>query len=98
MNYVQMGAKIRAKRKELHLTQEQIAKKIGVSASFMGHLERGTRVASIETLFALCDALQVSADYIIGLSEETAIKPIFDEFTDEEWQAGIKLLHKLTGA
>lgn len=97
MNYVAMGAKIKAARKELHLTQEQFAEIAGISASFIGHIERGSRVASIETLCAICEALQVSADYLIGLSEDAAIKPILNDLTPEEWQAGIKLLHRITG-
>lgn len=97
MNYAAMGERIRAERKKLHLTQGQLAKVAGISESFLGHIERGTRVTSIETLCTICEALQVSADYLIGLSEEMAIKPILSDLTDEEWKTGIKLLRKLTG-
>lgn len=96
MNYAAMGAKIKATRKKLRLTQEELADAAGISASFMGHIERGSRIASIDTLFSLCRALDVSADYLIGLSEEAVIKPFIDDLTEEEWNAGMKLLHKLT--
>lgn len=95
MNYVQMGAKIRAKRKELHLTQEQLAKQAGVTSSFMGHIERGTRVASLETFLAICKALNLSSDYLLGLSVESAIKPILTEFTQEELQTVVRFLQML---
>ena len=97
MNHAAMGERIKAKRKELNLTQVQFANMAGVSTSFMGHIERGSRIASIETLYAICEALHVSSDYLIGLSEEEAIKPFKDDLTPEEWQIGMKLLHKLTG-
>ncbi|MBR4929740.1 MAG: helix-turn-helix transcriptional regulator [Bacteroidaceae bacterium] len=64
-----MGKKIRRKRREMDITQEQLAALVGISTSFVGHIERGTRVPSIETLYRICDALGVSADYLMGLEE-----------------------------
>ena len=69
MDYSAMGKKIRRKRREMDITQEQLAALVGISTSFMGHIERGTRVPSIETLYRICDALGVSADYLMGLEE-----------------------------
>ena len=31
----------------------------------MGHIERGTRVANLETFVAICNALNVSPDYLL---------------------------------
>ena len=69
MDYSAMGKKIRRKRREMDITQEQLAALVGISTSFVGHIERGTRVPSIETLYRICDALGVSADYLMGLEE-----------------------------
>lgn len=95
MNYALLGQRIKQARKEQHLTQEQLAETCSISTSFLGHIERGTRVPSIETLYSLCSALNVSADYLLGLSLETAIKPLADDLTVEEWETGIKLLRKI---
>jgi transcriptional regulator with XRE-family HTH domain len=95
MNHAAMGARIKARRKELHLTQGQLAEVCSLSSSFLGHIERGTRIASIDTLCALCSALNVSADYLLGLQTETAIKPILDGLTQEDIEAGSKLLKKI---
>lgn len=62
MNYVLMGQRIKQARKQKRLTQIELAELAGVSASFLGHIERGSRVASIETLCGLCRALNVSSD------------------------------------
>lgn len=97
MNYAVMGQRIKAKRKELHLTQEQLAETCNISISFLGHIERGTRIASLETLYGLCRALDVSADYLLGLAEEAFIKPIIADLTREEIEAGVKLLQRMTG-
>ena len=68
MNYKDLGARVKRLRRELNITQEQLAEKVGISTSFLGHIERGTRVASLETFVALCNALNVSADYLLQSS------------------------------
>ena len=67
MDYVLLGKRVRIRRQVLELTQEGLAEKIGVSTSFIGHIERGSRKLSVETLYALCKALDTSADFLIGL-------------------------------
>ncbi len=67
MDYVLLGKRVRIRRTVLELTQEGLAEKIGVSTSFIGHIERGTRKLSVETLYALCKALETSADFLLGL-------------------------------
>ena len=71
MDYTVMGARIRQARRKAMYTQAEL---IGISTSFMGHIERCTRAMSIETLFALCEALDLSADY---LGTGTYKKPTF---------------------
>mgnify|MGYP000050039767 CR=1 FL=1 len=44
----------------------ELAERIGVSTSFVGHVERGTRKASLETLVALSNALGVGVDYLLA--------------------------------
>lgn len=95
MDYAAMGGRIKQARKAQHLTQEQLAEACGLSAAFLGHIERGTRKASIDTLYALCRALNVSADYLIGQSREAAIKAFLGDLTKEELEAGINILKKL---
>ncbi|MEA5069461.1 MAG: helix-turn-helix transcriptional regulator, partial [Christensenellaceae bacterium] len=53
MDYRSLGMRIRKQRKNLHLTQEELAERAGISLSFLGHIERGTRKASLETLVSL---------------------------------------------
>ena len=65
MDYVDIGRRIRIQRRQLNLTQGELAKLIGVSSSFIGHLERGTRQASLETLVALANELHFT---ILGLT------------------------------
>lgn len=68
MDYVDLGRRIRVRRQNLGLTQEQLAKEMGVSTSFMGHIERGTRKASLETLVQLANVMDVSIDSLLSAS------------------------------
>ena len=65
-DYGAMGARIRACRRELKLTQEKLAERVGISNSFVGHIERGEKEASLETVFQMSRALDVSLDYTIA--------------------------------
>ena len=64
--YKEMGQRLRQKRKELKLTQRQLANALGVTPGYIGHLERGTRVMSVEVLLMLCRELHVSPSWLIG--------------------------------
>jgi len=66
MDYVLLGKQIRKQRQSLGWTQEELAEAIGVSTSFIGHIERGTRKASIDTLVEIANVMQVSVDYLLG--------------------------------
>ena len=65
MDYEDLGRRVRAKRMALTWTQEYLAREIGVSTSFIGHIERGTRKASIDTLVQLANAMQISTDELL---------------------------------
>ena len=68
MDYIDLGLKIRQLLRQKSMTQEQLAEMAGISPSFLGHIERGTRVASVDTLVALCNALEVTPDYLLSAS------------------------------
>lgn len=67
MDYVLLGKRVRIRRNVLDITQADLAETIGVSVSFVGHIERGTRKLSVETLYELCKALDTTADFLLGL-------------------------------
>lgn len=73
LDYIGLGRKIRFKRKSNGLTQEQLAERTGISISFLGHIERGSRKASLETLVKLANALEVSLDYLLQDSLDSFI-------------------------
>lgn len=65
IDYKELGKRIRAERRKQDLTQEKLAEMADISESFMGHIERGGRTLSIETLAKLANALNLSIEYIV---------------------------------
>ena len=65
LDYQKIGRKIRAARLEKGWSQDRLSEKCNISLSFMGHIERGTRIMSMDTLVALCNELEISADYLL---------------------------------
>ena len=43
INYIEIGKRVRELRLESRLTQEKLAEQIGVSTSFIGHIERAEK-------------------------------------------------------
>ena len=60
-----IGVRIVERRKELKLTQEQIAERMSVSVQMISNIERGNKAIKIENLLKLCDILKTSTDYIL---------------------------------
>lgn len=70
MDYIEIGRRVLRIRKNLNQTQQAFADRIGISLSFLGHIERGTRVMSIDTLARIAKAGHCSTDYLLGVEAE----------------------------
>lgn len=60
-----LGLRIRARRKELGLTQAALAERVELSQNYIGDLERGDRIASLRTILALSYALDTSPNALM---------------------------------
>ena len=67
MNYRQ---RLREIREERDLTQEEVGKVINKSQQGYGHIENGRAELKIDDLIVLCRFYNLSADYLIGLTDE----------------------------
>ena len=65
VDYEKLGIRVRQQRELNSLTQSQLARKVGVTGSFIGHIERGEKKASVDTVVALCNALEVSPTVLL---------------------------------
>ena len=60
------GERISMHRKQLKLSQDELAKKVGTSGPIIGRYERNEIKPSIDTAKNIADALQVTIDYLIS--------------------------------
>lgn len=65
MLYEDFGRRVRQQRNALQITQKKLSERAGISLSFLGHIERGTRKASLDTVVKLCNALKVSPSILL---------------------------------
>ena len=59
-------SRIRERRQELDMTQTELAKAADLSPAAISQFESGTRKPSFKTIVSLCDALEVTTDYLLG--------------------------------
>lgn len=60
-----IGKRIQNRRKQLMLTQEQLAEMMNVSIQMVSNLERGNKAIRIDNLINLSQILDISTDYIL---------------------------------
>ncbi|HDR7367929.1 MULTISPECIES: helix-turn-helix domain-containing protein [Bacillus cereus group] len=63
------GNRVKMLRNEKKLTQNDLSEKIGVSKSALSQIENNKITPSRETVSALSRVLEVTSDFILGLSE-----------------------------
>lgn len=78
------------RRKGLRMTQEELAEKLGVSTQMISNLELGKKAIRPENLARVCEALGLSADFILtGSKTKTAVDTVAEKLlhlTKEELQ------------
>lgn len=92
-----MGRRLQFYRKNLHLTQEQIAEKLDISVKHYSELERGLTGISVDDLISISDILGVNIDYLLKGSDYTSSIPdelidLLNSMTDVQKQKVIDLI------
>lgn len=92
INYRKIGSRIAQRRKELHLTQAQLAEIVDLSKNHISNVESGGSY-SLETLITIFDALKITPDYVLF---GTIRKDRKDDFIDvlklcDEWEISVLL-------
>lgn len=64
-----MKERLKLLRKAKGVTQKEVAFAIGITLSAYSNYEQGLREPSNQILIKLCKYFDVSADYLLGLSE-----------------------------
>ncbi|TES86914.1 MAG: helix-turn-helix domain-containing protein [Candidatus Aminicenantes bacterium] len=89
-----LGTRLRREREELGITQDALAKGVGLSSEFISLLELGKRMPSLETLTALADYFRKDVSYFLKEKEETFKIILRAEGLGEKARAEIKKFKK----
>ena len=66
--------RLKLERMKLGLTQVQIGEALEIPKQYISRWEKGEQSPTLPTLFKLCRYYGVSADYLLGLTDEA--KPL----------------------
>lgn len=64
--YESIGKNIRKYRQIKKLRQEDLAEITGLSSNYIGMVERGEKIPSLESFVAILNALEASADVVLA--------------------------------
>lgn len=76
------GKRISECRQNLNMTQEMLAGRVGVTPQALSKWERGISYPDIPLLAQLCQVLDISADYLLGVDK----KLIMEDGRDAAWE------------
>lgn len=79
MDQIAIGARIKAARERVHLTQEQLAEIIDISPTHMSVIERGVKTPKLDTFVRIANALGVSTDALL----QDVVVPVNDSIVTE---------------
>ncbi|WP_340026422.1 helix-turn-helix transcriptional regulator [Paenibacillus sp. FSL K6-1096] len=94
-----IGERIRRLRKEMNLSQEQLAERSGLHTNYVGQVERGEKNLTLETLEKVVTGLNISLQelfrYIGPMEQKDALSQIIEllvERPSEDQKMALSLL------
>lgn len=75
---IELGERIRKRRREVHLSQEAFAEKVGISVNTVSRVEGGQTAMSIEIFKKMVKILEVDADDLLGKCPKEKEKNKYD--------------------
>lgn len=71
INYSLIGRRVAARRKQLKLTQAELAEKTELTPKYISNIETSHSIPSIQSVMQLCVALEVKPNYLLfGIADE----------------------------
>lgn len=61
----EVGKRLYERRKQLRMTQEELAERVGITAQTTSTAELGKKAMRADTIIRVCGALDISADYLL---------------------------------
>ena len=88
-----IGARIKQARERLGYNQAKLASEAEVTPAAISQIEAGERIPSTPILRKLASVLQVSADYLLGNTNDTELKDLLQDQKLQKFFRGFKDLN-----
>lgn len=86
-----IGPKIRERRLALGISQEQLGSLVQISQKQVSRYESGLNDPTGDMIIALAQALNTSADYLLGLTDDPTRRPALYDLTPYEREVVVAL-------
>lgn len=83
MDKVTLGLRVREARQAKGYTRQALAEHAGTGEVYLGEIERGLKMPSLNTFIRIVEALGISADYLLRDELTSGKEYIFDEVTQK---------------
>ena len=100
VDYKALGERIQKRRLQLGLSQQDASERLNLSTSFFSRVERGEKVASLETLIRIANYFGFSLDFLLQDSLDNAVTNMIQVelaqiFTDKTPEQAARLVEWL---
>ncbi|HKM33229.1 MAG TPA: helix-turn-helix domain-containing protein [Lachnospiraceae bacterium] len=86
VDYFQLfGSRLAESRREQHLTQEEMASRLGITPQALSKWERGISSPDLSMLTSICGVLGVSSDYLLGIGTQKITEDGNEKVQGEIW-------------
>ena len=100
INFSLIGMRVKEVRKQLHITQAQLAEMTDLSISYISHIETAQKKASLESLVRIADALGITVDELLNGNQlnnpteyQTDIDLVMADCTQSEKRLMYEIIH-----
>lgn len=83
MDKIALGKKIREARQRKGYTQQLLAEKADVCVMYLGEIERGLKMPSMNIFIKIIETLDISADYVLRDELTSGREYVCDEITEK---------------
>ena len=101
IDYKIIGSRIKNKRLELKLTQEQVSREANITTFYLSKIENGKSTTTLETLAILAKVLNVDLGYLVsGTSkiEQQYVDQRLVEISNKASESQLQLIIKISKA
>lgn len=83
MEKAALGQRIREARQAKGYTRHVLAERAGTGEVYLGEIERGLKMPSLNSFIKIIEALEISADYLLRDELTSGKEYIYDEITQK---------------